>query len=625
MAEYVCKQCGAANPADAKFCGGCDTYLGWDTNPPPPPEEVEGKGPSDTGPDTKDDNRAQAPRVDVPQPEADLPSDTGADLEMRVRNNSTIVDAYAIERARAPKWLTITHSEIRLMPGESNGVTAHLAIAAGAVVEAQTLEVRLRIFSMRDTSKFVEVTVKLTVPRYGPPLTIRARPAVVRLADTTTGRVEVTLDNAASNYPRRAALTASDSEGVVQFRFSPPTAVVPPGAHATVNVDFSVPAVRDGENRVRQLTICATEDDNSAEASVTVNQERSTASPLRLRLEPSVVRIRDGEAAELTVVVDNRGQTPNRTVRLQGQDPERAVRFSFADSTIKVAGRQTTATKVRITAPPPPPGKEVSRTFSVVASYGADEVQATGTFVQATSDIPIKTAVMRLTPETLKRRDNSYGRYLLSIENRDPLQWLRVLVSGSDPERAVNFKLLPTEFNIPPRGLAFGWVRVRAPRPGRHQEVSREITITATDGNESIGARGALVQSSGDWVPYIRFLLTLIGAVLVIVGAFEPWTVEQPDFYVPDLPNIARATGIVEKTQPAARLVMMVLAASMLIGAFGKGGKQTMSAAGAIVVAIVGYFIFLSSQVVTGGPMYGAVLIVAGALVGFFGGLMAKL
>jgi hypothetical protein len=70
---------------------------------------------------------------------------------------------------------------------------------------------------------------------------------------------------------------------------------------------------------------------------------------------------------------------------------------------------------------------------------------------------------------------------------------------------------------------------------------------------------------------------------------------------------------------------MMVLAASMLIGAFGKGGKQTMSAAGAIVVAIVGYFIFLSSQVVTGGPMYGAVLIVAGALVGFFGGLMAKL
>ena len=62
------------------------------------------------------------------------------------------------------------------MPGESDSVTAHLAIAAGAVVEAQTLTPRLRIYSQRDTSKFVEVTVKLTVPRYGPPLTIRARP-----------------------------------------------------------------------------------------------------------------------------------------------------------------------------------------------------------------------------------------------------------------------------------------------------------------------------------------------------------------------------------------------------------------------------------------------------------------
>ena len=34
MAEFVCKECGAANPPDARFCGGCDAYLGWDTNPP---------------------------------------------------------------------------------------------------------------------------------------------------------------------------------------------------------------------------------------------------------------------------------------------------------------------------------------------------------------------------------------------------------------------------------------------------------------------------------------------------------------------------------------------------------------------------------------------------------------
>ena len=274
------------------------------------PSDARGKKRFGSGgaaaPAIKDDNPAQAPKVDLPQSEADLPPDTGADLEMRIRNNSTIVDAYGIESAWAPKWLTITHPEIRLMPGESDSVTAHLAIAAGAVVEAQTLTPRLRIYSQRDTSKFVEVTVKLTVPRYGPPLTIRARPPVVRLVNNTSGRVEVTLDNAGSNYPRRAALAASDSEGVVQFRISPPTAVVPPGGHATANVDFNVPAVRDGENRVRQLTISAREEENTAEAAVTVNQERIAAAPLRLRLEPSVLRIRDGDTAE----ADGGGRQP---------------------------------------------------------------------------------------------------------------------------------------------------------------------------------------------------------------------------------------------------------------------------------------------------------------------------
>ena len=461
MTEFVCKECGAANPPDARFCGGCDVYLGWDTKPPPPSDALEKSGSAGgaDAPPLKDDNPAQAPKVDLPQSEADLPPDTGADLEMRIRNNSTIVDAYGIESAWAPKWLTITHPEIRLMPGESDSVTAHLAIAAGAVVEAQTLTPRLRIYSQRDTSKFVEVTVKLTVPRYGPPLTIRARPPVVRLVNNTSGRVEVTLDNAGSNYPRRAALAASDSEGVVQFRISPPTAVVPPGGHATANVDFNVPAVRDGENRVRQLTISAREEENTAEAAVTVNQERIAAAPLRLRLEPSVLRIRDGDTAEVTVVVDNRGQTPNREVRLQGYDPERTLRFSFAGGAVRVAAGQTTATKVRIVAPPPPPGKEVSRTFSIVASYGADEAQASGTFVQTTSDIPIKAALIRLTPETLKRRDSSYGRFLMSIDAERHLlirryrpDHVRMALDGVEVSLLWDEVRLPHEPRVPIRG-----------------------------------------------------------------------------------------------------------------------------------------------------------------------------
>jgi hypothetical protein len=267
----------------------------------------------------------------------------------------------------------------------------------------------------------------------------------------------------------------------------------------------------------------------------------------------------------------------------------------------------------------------VSRPFSLVGAYGADEVQASGTFVQSTSDLPIKRAALRLAPETLKRRNSSRGRYRVALENKDETQWLRAALSGSDPERAVRFRFVPARFDIPPRGLAWGWVGVSAPRPERGKEVSRDIEITATDGRESIQTSGAFVQSIGDWVPYVRFLLTIAGGLVAIIGAFKPWTVAQPDFYIGELPRIAAATDIVEKTQPSVRAAMVVLAIAMMIGVVGKGGKQTMSSAVLIVTGIVGYLVFLSSQVITGGPMYGAVMVIGGAILGFLGGVLAKL
>lgn len=140
-----------------------------------------------------------------------------------------------------------------------------------------------------------------------------------------------------------------------------------------------------------------------------------------------------------------------------------------------------TAIRVRVTAAPPPPGEEVSRPFSVVAAYGADETQASGTLVQSISDIPIKRATLRLTPETLKRRDSSRGRYRVSLENKDEAQWLRAALSGSDPKRAVRFTFMPPRFGIPSRGIAWGWVGVSAPpAPPRGKEVSRDIEITAS-------------------------------------------------------------------------------------------------------------------------------------------------
>jgi hypothetical protein len=260
----------------------------------------------------------------------------------------------------------------------------------------------------------------------------------------------------------------------------------------------------------------------------------------------------------------------------------------------------------------------------VIAADDVNESEASGTFVQITSELPITLARLRLAPETLRRRNKSTGRYRFDIENGDDSQWLRAQMFGSDPERVVRFSFSPARVELPPGGSAWGWVGVSAPRPERGTAVTHQLHIGASDGNESATTTGVFIHSSGDWVPIVRAVLTLIGAVLVILGAFTPWMVMLPDYYVTELPKVATATDIVEQTQPAARASIIVLAVMMAAGLLGKGGKLTMSSAMLIATAIIGYFGFVSTKVGTGGPMYGAILVVAGAAIGFVGGLVAR-
>ena len=118
----------------------------------------------------------------------------------------------------------------------------------------------------------------LTVPRYGPPVSIRARPEVVQLEDETGGSVTVLLDNLASNYPRRIQLAAFDPEAVVNFQFSSPNVEVAAGGNATVELDFTVPSLQGGEARTWQMTISATEGDDTAQATVGSTADRTSAS-----------------------------------------------------------------------------------------------------------------------------------------------------------------------------------------------------------------------------------------------------------------------------------------------------------------------------------------------------------
>ena len=58
--------------------------------------------------------------------------------------------------------------------------------------------------------------------------------------------------------------------------------------------------------------------------------------PVTLRLEPSVVKVKDATSGRLQVLVDNVAGNRPRVLRLSGRDPEGVTRFDFAPPVLDV-------------------------------------------------------------------------------------------------------------------------------------------------------------------------------------------------------------------------------------------------------------------------------------------------
>lgn len=663
MTEHVCNNCGTPNAADARFCVGCDEYLVWDspvtktdadltTTVPARPTDTQGPTPGPpTTTATTPGSPAQAPEVELPHAEAVLEPE--AAVEVQIRNPSTIVDAYHLKTIGAPPWLTLSHPEITLMPETTELITATFGTTAGTLIPAQTITVGLRVCSQRDASRFTEVPVTVTVPQSGPAIKMTTRPTTVRLVDQTTGTVELLLDNS-SNHARHVALSGTDAEGKVRFTFSPPWLVVEAGQSPTALAEFTVPEVRAGETQVRQLTITATEDNAVAEASVIVNQERTVAAALRLRMDPSSPHVQDSEFTDVTVIVDNRGSTAARTVRLDGRDPEGALRFAFAHPRLSVPADRAVTTSVRISTPPPPAGKESTKPFSVIATYGDGEVEATGAFVQSTSVTAYSLSRLTVTPETL-RADEPRGEMQFCIENRHPTQWLQAGMSGTDVEGVVQFEFSPPGFDVPPGGVAWGRVNVTAPNPAkRGEEATRQLEFTASDDHESLTTKATFIHTGWDWIPIAQVALIVFGGLLAMWGAARPWASDIRLFSArwlleSDWWSNSANTGLVDKvnqygvmflwhqtpdqfvvfSQPPERISIFILAIGLIVTAFISAKKWSILVAALIAVTSIAYWLLLMislawQHVSAGIPSYGIILVLLGAAFGIGGGLWAR-
>jgi hypothetical protein len=218
-------------------------------------------------------------------------------------------------------------------------------------------------------------------------------------------------------------------------------------------------------------------------------------SPVMLRPEPQLVRVRDQNSAKCLIIADN--SRSNRPARLafSASDPELAVRFSFQPEVLFVGPGASAAIEMVMTAESPEPGQEVSRSVTVIAVEDDRRAETQLTFQQTASpaDPPVAVEVV---PSLIRVNDGDSAQARVVLDNRKARSGVRIWMGATDPEQAITFTFTPPVVDVEPGRVLAVDLRLDAPRPAPGQEVNRPFTVTAADGRTTVQAAASLVQSS---------------------------------------------------------------------------------------------------------------------------------
>lgn len=412
----VCHSCGEQNPPGSAFCWSCRSYLEWqDQNKASPrdgtPEQAgapqrgsssgsppDGAGAHGMGEPPPDDPRepqdappreTRAP-FEAGVPEADLTlavDGTPLTVTVNVANTSSVVDGYVLEAVDAPHWLLASPARLELLPGTQGVIEAELRIASAGLVPAQQLPLLLRVHNTSGRASHHDVPVRVTVPVLEAPVEVRTEPRMVRTRDLEPAVCTVIVDNSRSNHWAQVRLSAVDAEHVVRVTWVSSHLQVPPSGEARTEVRFEAPPPEPGGEVSRAITVDASDGQRTAVTTVTLVQTASLPAVelLTLDLDPSVLRLDGRRRGQLTAVVDNRRGSETASVSLRGDDPENSLGFTFSPATLRVEPGRLASSKVSVTAPRTPPGKEVTRAMEIVASDGHVDTRADGSVVQLAS------------------------------------------------------------------------------------------------------------------------------------------------------------------------------------------------------------------------------------------------
>lgn len=131
--------------------------------------------------------------------------------------------------------------------------------------------------------------------------------------------------------------------------------------------------------------------------------------------------------------------------------------------------------------------------ITVNASDGRRSTDVMVTMVQAASASPMSTLAVRLEPAVMRVQDADTATVQVVLDNRRSRAGLRVFLEGGDPERAVRFTFFPPVADIGPGEVRSVPLQLDTHRPPPGQELTRQLSVTVSDGRTNVDATGTLV------------------------------------------------------------------------------------------------------------------------------------
>jgi hypothetical protein len=350
---------------------------------------------------------------------------------------------------------------------------------------------------------------------------------------------------------------------------------------------------------------------------------------LTVYLPERELQVEPGETVSCKVTIRNTGRIVDQySVQVFGE----AGRWTTVDAPINLVPEAEGT--VGVTFHPPRRSDVLAGTtpFRLLVT-SREDLRATA-FADGTVTVAaFHEAATQLRPQYAEGRSAAYQ---VVVENRGNAP-IGARLDASDPRQALELRISPPAFSVPPGGRSAARVDVRPrQRPLSGPPLTYPFRVTAQAGWDAPRAMDAqfvykpsLPKVGRGWLTILRILLVVLGGLMMILGSFSDWLggVDGADLtyelYVEavfenDVPSPPDGLG---DTLVSLGLVTIVLGVLALLGLATRTGRLTRVAAGIGLVLMVVYLVTVADSGFERGS--GPVIVLVGAIFALIGGILA--